>query len=377
MAANVRQRSRINWPRGLREVRPGYFAWEPPADVLPFLDSTPPAGGFVLGRITLQQAIAQVTEAYLHLHGKMQQKRLIHTVQSAPDRVSEWIPTYLERVKAREVKADTIATARRYLAKITPILGHIAVPAITTRHIADYLATLASTPRTQQATRSLLLDLFREAVAAGWRSDNPVSPTRSERVQTQRGRLSLEHFVAIHAWSNAHQPAWATRAIELGIVTAQRRADIAALTFAQARDGHLWVQQGKCGAKVAIPLGLRLNVVWLAVGDVVAACRDGALSRWLVHHSVSMGRAKSGAKVRDTTIGQAFAEARDGAGVVVAGKTPPTFHELRSLSLRLYHDQGINAQALAGHKSADMTSVYRDVRGDEWVKVSQRMREGK
>ncbi len=27
------------------------------------------------------------------------------------------------------------------------------------------------------------------------------------------------------------------------------------------------------------------------------------------------------------------------------------------------------AQAFAVHKSADMTSVYRDVRGDEWVKV--------
>ncbi len=31
--------------------------------------------------------------------------------------------------------------------------------------------------------------------------------------------------------------------------------------------------------------------------------------------------------------------------------------------------QGINAQAFAGHKSADTTSVYRDVRGDEWVRV--------
>ena len=40
-------------------------------------------------------------------------------------------------------------------------------------------------------------------------------------------------------------------------------------------------------------------------------------------------------------------------------------------SLRLYHEQGINAQALAGHKSADMTAVYRDVRGDEWVKVAE------
>lgn len=60
---------------------------------------------------------------------------------------------------------------------------------------------------------------------------------------------------------------------------------------------------------------------------------------------------------------------RDGAVVVVAGKTPPTFHELHSLSLRLYRDQVVNAQALAGHKISDMTSVYRDVRGDEWAKV--------
>ena len=81
MAANVRQRSRRDWPRGLREVRPGYFAWEPPADVRQFLDTHPPAGGFVLGRMTLPQAIAEVTEAYLHLHGKMQKKRLIHAVQ--------------------------------------------------------------------------------------------------------------------------------------------------------------------------------------------------------------------------------------------------------------------------------------------------------
>ncbi|ARJ67816.1 hypothetical protein WV31_20265 [Magnetospirillum sp. ME-1] len=52
-----------------------------------------------------------------------------------------------------------------------------------------------------------------------------------------------------------------------------------------------------------------------------------------------------------------------------AGKTPPTFHEIRSLAARLYTEQGINAQALLGHKSADMTSIYRDVRGSEWIEV--------
>ena len=141
--------------------------------------------------------------------------------------------------------------------------------------------------------------------------------------------------------------------------------------FSQVRDGHLWVTQRKSGAKVAIPMSLHLQALGWTVGDVIGRCRDTVVSRHVLHHSRNCGRAKPGDKVRDMTLAQMFAEARDAAGISVEGKTPPTFHELRSLSLRLYHDQGINAQALAGHKSADMTAVYRDVRGDEWVKVGE------
>lgn len=65
-----------------------------------------------------------------------------------------------------------------------------------------------------------------------------------------------------------------------------------------------------------------------------------------------------------------FAEARDLAGLNwPEDKTPPSFHEIRSLSARLYTEQGIDAQALLGHKSPDMTAIYRDVRGAEWIEV--------
>ena len=49
------------------------------------------------------------------------------------------------------------------------------------------------------------------------------------------------------------------------------------------------------------------------------------------------------------------------------GKTPPTFHEIRSLAARLYGDEfGAEfAQALLGHKTAQMTALYRDSRGRE------------
>ena len=56
------------------------------------------------------------------------------------------------------------------------------------------------------------------------------------------------------------------------------------------------------------------------------------------------------------------------------GKTAPTFHEIRSLSARLYGDEfGAEfAQALLGHKSAQMTELYRDARGREWAEVKIR-----
>lgn len=36
------------------------------------------------------------------------------------------------------------------------------------------------------------------------------------------------------------------------------------------------------------------------------------------------------------------------------------------------NDIGIDAQALLGHKNPDMTAIYRDVRGAEWIEVRTR-----
>ena len=50
-------------------------------------------------------------------------------------------------------------------------------------------------------------------------------------------------------------------------------------------------------------------------------------------------------------------------------RTPPTYHEIRSLAERLYRAQGIDTQALLGHRHARMTEVYADPRQAEWLKV--------
>ncbi len=45
---------------------------------------------------------------------------------------------------------------------------------------------------------------------------------------------------------------------------------------------------------------------------------------------------------------------------------PTTFHEIRSLSERLYREQKIDTMTLLGHKSQAMTDRYNDSRGREW-----------
>ncbi|MGD8105803.1 tyrosine-type recombinase/integrase [Pantoea sp. FN0302] len=53
------------------------------------------------------------------------------------------------------------------------------------------------------------------------------------------------------------------------------------------------------------------------------------------------------------------------------GPHPPSFHEIRSLSGRLYETENGKefAQRLLGHKNISMTKKYLDSRGQEYVMV--------
>lgn len=179
----------------------------------------------------------------------------------------------------------------------------------------------------------------------------------------QRGRLDnifelLKHVCMPH------------RSLEVALVTAQRREDVRQMLFRDVREDMLWVEQEKTGAKVRIPLNLRLNAVGWSVSDIIQRCRDNVISRHLIHHNEHQGRAKPGDKVRATSLSCDFAKARELAKIKwPAGKSPASFHEIRSLAARLYAEQGVDVQALLGHKSPDMTAIYRDVRGAEWISV--------
>ncbi len=85
-----------------------------------------------------------------------------------------------------------------------------------------------------------------------------------------------------------------------------------------------------------------------------------------MHYRHTTAQAKRGEQVTPNTLTTTFKNARDKCGLTWEKGTAPTFHEQRSLSERLYREQGINTQKLLGHKTQNMTAKYHDDRGTEW-----------
>ncbi|KPO24030.1 tyrosine-type recombinase/integrase, partial [Escherichia coli] len=87
------------------------------------------------------------------------------------------------------------------------------------------------------------------------------------------------------------------------------------------------------------------------------------------HKTLSISWSHYRDQVSANTLTTAFKKAREKCGIKWEQGTAPTFHEQRSLSERLYREQGLDTQKLLGHKSRKMTDRYNDDRGKDWVIV--------
>jgi len=135
----------------------------------------------------------------------------------------------------------------------------------------------------------------------------------------------------------------------------------------------MWIERAKTGARICIPLSLRLERFEMNLDDVVRQCRTtGVVSHWLLHRIEKAKGARIGSHVHVDILTREFSAAVDKLGLDWGGKQAPTFHEIRSLAGRLYKEQGnVNPQELFGHKDPRTTAIYTDGRG-EWVKVGVR-----
>ena len=290
--------------------------------------------------------------------------------------LKEWLPLYRSLWEQQEARADsTMRGCKMYLAKLEACeFADVKLRDITTSHVAKLLeaAERESGAPSAIALRARTSDVFRMAMTQGLIEDgkNPVTSTYAPDRTVKRERLTLEQFHSI----KEKAPAWLQRAMMIALLTAQRREDVSDMKFADVRDGFLYVVQGKSQGEIKLQIDTqtRLEAAGMSIADAIQACRDKVISRFVVHHSVHQGAAKPGAKVAANGLTEGFQAARDAAGIGARdGKTPPTFHEIRSLAQRLYRaEYGAEfAQAMLGHKNASMTAVYNDLRGSDFQLV--------
>lgn len=232
--------------------------------------------------------------------------------------------------------------------------GSMAVADINTTMVADFLAERP--PRMANVFRSALLTIFNQALAEGWIEKNPVVVTQARKVKVQRERLSLEQYRAIY--QHASDPI--KDAMQLSLLTLQRREDVVSMKFSDIQDGFLYVVQHKTKQQIRIRIEGELSILIERI-----RCTGILGAEHLVHLRKPSGTGKAGSPPFLDRVSTGFKEARQRAGIT--GESPPSFHEIRSLGARLYEKQGIDPQALLGHKSRKMTDHYLDSRGSDWV----------
>jgi len=304
---------------------------------------------------------------------------LVTRIESPHKTVADFLPVYLEGLTTRELSDDTSGNRARAARTIAASLGSLPVGArqedlsAVTKACATFLDGYVKQDKRRMATylRGVLLDFFAQWAGTWGLPLNPVFPIKLPAAKVKRERLELDQWRAIYTMAQDEADPWVSRALELALITAQRREDVADMCFRSVVSGKLRVEQHKTKARLLIPLTLRLEAIGASLGEIIARCRDGVLSPHLIHHHRPAGMARRGMRVHPQTLATEFARLRDMCGIVAQeGKQPPRFHEIRSLSARLYQSEGRDPQALLGHKDAATTAVYLNGRKQIWVEVA-------
>jgi integrase len=347
-----------DWPPHLYEDRKGYYVFRYMRDGV----STCVA----IGRKPLAVAISEAIAANLHLASE--QPSLVDKLKGAHHTVADVIAK-MPAPKSMESQSSY----RSWDRVISEKLGAKQIKDLTVDDCAQLIDAIHASGRetTAKYVRSRLVMLCRRAQQLGWVKPgvNVAAITAEPAVEVRRQRMTLDTFMAIH--KVAHQAAgWLPRAMMYALVTGQDRSTVCAMEHAHVVDGELRVWRNKTrrtNTPVAIPLRLRLDAVGVSLGELIEQ-PTGVQSRFLVHHPKRIAHVHAGDPVSPDAVTEAFARARVLAKIT--GPNPPSFHEIRSLSKRLYLAQGgVDTQALLGHKDAGTAALYADPRGAEPIRV--------
>lgn len=257
----------------------------------------------------------------------------------------EWMDSYQDIVNKRGLSANSLRDYKSKISIIKTLLDDIDIKEITTKSISDLINNYPKLAMAKKL-RATLLDAFNEAIANGLIENNPVIVTKAPKTKVQRIRLTLEQFNhALNTTTDKYKYLFL-----LAVLTGQRIGDLVALKWSNIINGKIYIEQSKTGAKIAIPLDLKLNAIGYSINEVLNK---------IPRNSEKISNAS------EVALRNNFSKC------LPACDNKPTFHEIRSLSARLYEEEkGVEfVKKLLGHKSMVMTDKYLDNRRNDYIEL--------
>jgi len=280
--------------------------------------------------------------------------------------LSQWADVYFEMLQSQGLHKKTLINRRSYIRRILEYFGGESLVKIKAYAVLQMLDQVRQTqPFTAKRMFFELRKMLNEAIKYDWLDKNPLNGLTAPRTQIQRSRMTLQDWVKMYNWASKNSMPWAPRMLLLALLTGQRRADLQKLQKTDVYDGLLHVEQQKTGARIAIPLNLKLDVIDCTLEQALAAC-----SSYLCESSFYLHKSNGQPPVLES-MSYRFEHIREHAlGLWTGNGSPFSLHEIRSLSARLYYEQGgIDVVTLLGHTSPRMTQVYlnsRNIKQSGW-----------
>ena len=274
-----------------------------------------------------------------------------------------------EYLPGRRLAKTTLAEHGRRINQYLKAWKNEPVGGFTVFKISAFLDGLPQSTYTKH--RGLLIEVFKYAISKGLIDENPAEKTLQRKAEPRkRKRWTKEQFFNMRKSA----PEWLKIAMDLAVVTLQRRDDLINIKFDDVKDGYLYVKQHKTGKRLAIKLGDDLK-------DIITRSRKSKIAcPYVIHRHPQhikaevRKRKRHWACVEGDYLTKSISKLRDETDVCNGMKKEelPTLHEFRSLGAHLYRESGFEEayiQALLGHESQAMTQHYLDGHKIEWQSV--------